>query len=71
MIFLLSSFVPPSADVMWGPSIRVYAPLVHLRPRIGELVTINTVDASVVLIRSLDLVVIWSSLEDHSVRFAA
>lgn len=32
MIFLLSSFVPPSADVMWGPSIRVYAPLVHLRP---------------------------------------
>jgi hypothetical protein len=42
----------------------VYASLAPLRPPAGELVIVTAVEASVVLIRSLDLVVIWSFLED-------
>jgi hypothetical protein len=71
MIFLLVSVVPLSTDTMCGPFIRVYAPLAPLWPPTGELATVTAADIFVVLIRSLDLDVIWSSLEVPFVRLAA
>jgi hypothetical protein len=56
---------------MRGPSILLYAPSTPLQPPAGELVAITAVVFFAVLIRCLDLDVIWSSLEVLYVRLTA
>jgi hypothetical protein len=68
---LLGSVVLPTTDVMRGPSILLYAPSAPLQLPADELVAVSAAVFFVVLIRSLDLDVIWSSLEVLSISLAA
>jgi hypothetical protein len=70
-MLLLGSVDPLSTDAMRGSSIRLYAPLVPLQDPAGELIIVNSAVVSSVIIRSMDLDVIWSSFEVLSVSLAA
>jgi hypothetical protein len=55
---------PPTTDAQRGPSIWVYVSLAPLRPTADKVIYVVVV----VLIRSVDLFVIWPSVRVLSVR---